>query len=198
MGKKREPKAATSGWLNTYADMITLCMCFFVMLYDPSEADVIQVQSMAAALNNEATGGGLSLSAGSLSDLGNTVNSLPSIEKGKSLGTKHALRDGVSQESRVGADRSVIQTFPFIPRHPSEQKIAKHHTSQLDTDRYDKDCPERMHGLPGKFNLKGPDDIAGEDQVQYQIRHIFLSLLPHDPDFLQNQTRQHQQKNGSL
>lgn len=94
MGKKREPKAATSGWLNTYADMITLCMCFFVMLYDPSEADVVQVQSMAAALNNEATGGGQSLSAGSLSDLGNMVNSLPSMEKGKSLGT--AVKKAVS------------------------------------------------------------------------------------------------------
>jgi chemotaxis protein MotB len=31
--------------------------------------------------------GGLSLSAGQLSDLGNTINSLPSLEKGKSLGT---------------------------------------------------------------------------------------------------------------
>lgn len=86
MGKKREAKAATSGWLNTYADMITLCMCFFVMLYDPSEADVVAMATMTAALTNEATGGGISLAAGTLSDLGNTVNSLPSMEKGKSLG----------------------------------------------------------------------------------------------------------------
>lgn len=94
MGKKREAKAATSGWLNTYADMITLCMCFFVMLYDPSEADVVQMQSMTAAISNEATGGGQSLSAGRLSDLGNTINSLPSMEKGKSLGT--AVKKAVS------------------------------------------------------------------------------------------------------
>ncbi|HNY21753.1 MAG TPA: flagellar motor protein MotB, partial [Treponemataceae bacterium] len=73
MGKKREAKAATSGWLNTYADMITLCMCFFVMLYDPSEADVVQVQAMTAAISNDAAGGGQSLAAGRLSDLGNTV-----------------------------------------------------------------------------------------------------------------------------
>jgi chemotaxis protein MotB len=94
MGKKREAKAASSGWLNTYADMITLCMCFFVMLYDPSEADVVQVQAMTAAIANDATGGGQSLAAGRLSDLGNTVNSLPSMEKGKSLGL--AVKKAVS------------------------------------------------------------------------------------------------------
>jgi len=82
------------GWLNTYADMITLCMCFFVMLYDPSEADVIQIQAMTAAINNEATGGGISLAAGQLSDLGNSINSLPAMEKGKSLGT--AVKKAVS------------------------------------------------------------------------------------------------------
>ncbi len=94
MGKKREPKAATSGWLNTYADMITLCMCFFVMLYDPSEADVTQIQAMTAAISNDATGGGQSLAAGRLSDLGNNVNSLPATEKGKSLG--NAVKKAVS------------------------------------------------------------------------------------------------------
>jgi len=94
MGKKREAKASTSGWLNTYADMITLCLCFFVMLYEPSEADIVQMQAMTAVFTNEATGGGQSLTAGQLSDLGNNVNSLPSMDKGKSLGT--AVKKAIS------------------------------------------------------------------------------------------------------
>jgi flagellar motor protein MotB len=85
MGKKREAKAASSGWLNTYADMITLCMCFFVMLYEPPEVDITQIQAMTAAISNDMTGGGQSLQAGRLSDLGNSNNSLPSAEKGKSM-----------------------------------------------------------------------------------------------------------------
>lgn len=84
--KKREAKPATSGWLNTYADMITLCMCFFVMLYDPSEADIVQLAQMTATIQGDPTGGGISLASGRLSDLGNTINSMPSMEKGKSLG----------------------------------------------------------------------------------------------------------------
>lgn len=84
--KKREAQAASSGWLNTYADMVTLMMCFFVMLYDPSEVDITQLATMTASVSNDLTGGGQSLAAGRLSDLGNTINTLPSMEKGKSLG----------------------------------------------------------------------------------------------------------------
>lgn len=94
MGKARAPKASTQGWLNTYADMITLCLCFFVMLYDPSEADITQLATLTASISNDASGGGQSLSAGRMSDLGNTIDSLPSMDKGKSLGS--ALKKAVS------------------------------------------------------------------------------------------------------
>ncbi len=92
--KKKGPKAASSGWLNTYADMVTLMMCFFVMLFDPSEVDILQLQALSATISSDPTGGGVSLSVGSLSDLGNTISSLPSMEKGKALGT--ALKKAVS------------------------------------------------------------------------------------------------------
>lgn len=95
MGRhKREPKPATAGWLTTYADMITLCMCFFVMLYDPSEAAAAQVEAMTIAISGDPAGGGMSLSAGHMSDLGNNINSLPSMDKGKSLG--QAVKRAVS------------------------------------------------------------------------------------------------------
>ncbi|MDY5817754.1 MAG: flagellar motor protein MotB, partial [Treponema sp.] len=79
----------STAWLGTYGDMITLMLCFFVMLYNPSEVDVTQMATITQSLQmqeTETTSGGLSLSAGQLSDLGNNINSLPSLEKGKSLG----------------------------------------------------------------------------------------------------------------
>lgn len=91
--KKREPGAPSTAWQGTYGDMITLMLCFFVMLYDPSEVDVTQLAQMQASIavqtdtmENPSTTGGMSLTAGRLADLGNAVNSLPSVEKGKSLG----------------------------------------------------------------------------------------------------------------
>lgn len=91
MGKKsKEPEKPSSSWQGTYGDMITLMLCFFVMLYNPSEVDVTQLATITQSLQmqeTESTSGGLSLSAGMLSDLGNNINSLPSTEKGRSLGT---------------------------------------------------------------------------------------------------------------
>ena len=90
MGRKaKEPEKPSTAWLGTYGDMITLMLCFFVMLYNPSEVDVTQMATITQSLQmqeTETTSGGLSLSAGQLSDLGNNINSLPSLEKGKSLG----------------------------------------------------------------------------------------------------------------
>jgi len=63
-----------------------LMLCFFVMLYNPTEVDIVEVNQMVASLNGDPTAGGQSLSSGRLADLGNTVNSMPSMEKGKSLG----------------------------------------------------------------------------------------------------------------
>ena len=90
MGKKaKEPEKPSTAWQGTYGDMITLMLCFFVMLYNPSEVDVTQLATITQSLQmqeTETTSGGMSLSAGRLSDLGNNINSLPSLEKGKSLG----------------------------------------------------------------------------------------------------------------
>ncbi|MBE6359878.1 MAG: flagellar motor protein MotB [Treponema bryantii] len=91
MGRKaKEPQKPSQSWLGTYGDMITLMLCFFVALYNPSEIDVTQMATITQSLQmnqTETVTGGLSLSAGQLSDLGNKINSLPSLEKGKSLGT---------------------------------------------------------------------------------------------------------------
>ena len=90
MGKKaKAPEKPSQAWQGTYGDMITLMLCFFVMLYDPTEIDVTQLATITQSLQmneTESVSGGMSLSAGRLSDLGNNINSLPSLEKGRSLG----------------------------------------------------------------------------------------------------------------
>lgn len=87
--KSKEPEKPSTAWQGTYGDMITLMLCFFVMLFNPTDIDVTVLQTITEALQvNEiqTTSGGVSLSAGRLSDLGNTISSMPSLEKGKSLG----------------------------------------------------------------------------------------------------------------
>ena len=87
--EKKEPEKPSTAWQGTYGDMITLMLCFFVMLYDPTEIDITQLATITQSLQmneTESVNGGMSLSTGKRSDLGNTINSLPAIEKGRSLG----------------------------------------------------------------------------------------------------------------
>ncbi len=90
--EKKEPAKPSTAWQGTYGDMITLMLCFFVMLYDPSEVDMTamnQIQQSISVTNESieapVTSGGQSLAAGKLADLGNSISALPSLEKGKSL-----------------------------------------------------------------------------------------------------------------
>ena len=90
--EKKEPEKPSTAWQGTYGDMITLMLCFFVMLYDPTEVDLTQLSQIQSSLSittdtmeTPTTTGGESLSLGKLANLGNMISSLPSVEKGRSL-----------------------------------------------------------------------------------------------------------------
>ncbi|GAB1432618.1 flagellar motor protein MotB [Spirochaetota bacterium] len=88
--RKEENLGGIGEWIVTYGDMVTLLLCFFVALFDTAEVDVIQMNQMVSSLNNIGMGasvGGSTLSVGRLAELGNSINSLPSMEKGKMLAT---------------------------------------------------------------------------------------------------------------
>jgi chemotaxis protein MotB len=77
--------------------MVTLLLCFFVALFDASEIEPGQMAVLLSALANQGMGaqaGGETLSQGKSADLGNTVNSLPSLLKGYLLAP--ALKKAVS------------------------------------------------------------------------------------------------------
>jgi chemotaxis protein MotB len=97
--KKREKGGGPSGqeWLTTYSDMVTLMLCFFVIMFNPDETTQAQLDAISTSMRVGGIGalaGGLTLAAGRSAELGNTVMSLPSMERGRTLGT--ALRKAVS------------------------------------------------------------------------------------------------------
>lgn len=88
--KKEQTLGGLGEWIVTYGDMVTLMLCFFVAIFEISEADAVQSEQLISSLNNIGMGGstgGNTLSPGKLAELGNTINSLPSMEKGRVLGT---------------------------------------------------------------------------------------------------------------
>ncbi|MCL2472279.1 MAG: flagellar motor protein MotB [Treponema sp.] len=94
---KREAEKPSELWMTTFTDMISLLLCFFVALFEPADISQSQIDALAASFNNAgiaANIGGNTLSLGRLADLGNTIMSLPSMERGRVLG--NALRRAVS------------------------------------------------------------------------------------------------------
>lgn len=95
--RKKQELGGLAEWIVTYGDMVTLLLCFFVALFDTTDADVIQINQMISSLNNIGMGaspGGNTLSAGKLAELGNSIATLPSMERGRLLAT--AKRKAVS------------------------------------------------------------------------------------------------------
>jgi chemotaxis protein MotB len=95
--KKRKDEATPSTWLATYSDMVTLMLCFFLIMFNPDETTQAQMEQIATSMRVGGIGalsGGLTLSAGRNAELGNTIMALPSMERGRNLGT--ALRKAVS------------------------------------------------------------------------------------------------------
>lgn len=88
--KKEQSLGGIGEWIVTYGDMVTLLLCFFIALFETSDVEVVQMSQMVSSLNNIGMGsstGGNTLSVGRLAELGNSINSLPSMEKGKMLAT---------------------------------------------------------------------------------------------------------------
>jgi chemotaxis protein MotB len=95
--KKQDDAGPPNTSLNTYADMVTLMLCFFTIMFNPDDTTQAQLDAISTSLRTGGIGamaGGLTLSAGRNADLGNTVMALPSMERGKQMGT--ALRKAVS------------------------------------------------------------------------------------------------------
>lgn len=97
-GKKEKKKReeGTADWMLTYGDMVTLLLTFFVMMFTTAEIDGSKLQLIIAAFQGLGVlGGGNTLEAGQLAELGNTIMQLPSKERGRAL--DEARRQAISQ-----------------------------------------------------------------------------------------------------
>jgi chemotaxis protein MotB len=95
--KKKEAEAAKNEWIVTYSDMVTLLLCFFAVMFNPDESNPAMLEQIAVSMQMQGMGasaGGNTLSAGKMADLGNSLNSLPSMDRGRAMGT--AYRKAIS------------------------------------------------------------------------------------------------------
>jgi chemotaxis protein MotB len=86
---KKKKKGGSEGapdYMLTYGDMVTLLLTFFVLLLTAAEIDGHELRLILAAFPGLGTQtGGQTLQEGMLAELGNTIESLPSMERGRAL-----------------------------------------------------------------------------------------------------------------
>ncbi|MCF7928023.1 MAG: flagellar motor protein MotB [Spirochaetales bacterium] len=91
--KKREEGVAE--WLQIYGDMVTLLLTFFVLMFTTATIDGYKLRIILSAFQGIGImSGGNTLQEGKLVELGNTVESLPSMDTGRAL--DEAKRKAVS------------------------------------------------------------------------------------------------------
>ena len=84
--KKKCPPEGAPAWMLTYGDMVTLLLTFFVMLYTTATVDGYKLKIVLSAFSGLGMlEGGNTLQIGQMAELGNTIESFPSLQRGRSL-----------------------------------------------------------------------------------------------------------------
>lgn len=106
--KPEEPKAGAAEWLGTYGDMVTLLLCFFVLLYSMSTLDVEKFQAISASISgNPVTIITVESSSGVNGLLGSGILEMPrdrSSQQQDSEGQQKAEREARDELKKMASD----------------------------------------------------------------------------------------------
>jgi chemotaxis protein MotB len=84
--KKKKEEEGSPDWLLTYGDMTTLLLTFFIFMFTMATIDGSEMRLILAAFQGLGVlRGGNTLQEGKLAELGNLIESLPSMEQGRAL-----------------------------------------------------------------------------------------------------------------
>ncbi len=78
--KKIEIKQGLAEWMGTYGDMVTLLLCFFVLLFASSSVDAEKFKQIASSFSNNQITIMPEQTAGMLDALGNGIIEMPKVE----------------------------------------------------------------------------------------------------------------------
>lgn len=179
--KQKKCEEGSPQWLLTWGDLTTLLLVFFILMYETGTVDQVEMNLVLSAFQGLGSrSGGNTLQAGRLAELGNTIMSLPSTERGQSLA--RARKTAVSafqpeirtKKVRVKEDeRGLVISLAsdaFFPRASAELDIEASR-NLLATLAQLLSSPE-MAGR--KFRIEGhtdaiPTDPAGRYQSNWEL-----------------------------
>lgn len=123
--KPEEPKAGAA-WMNTFADLMNLLLCFFVLLFSMSTIDAQKFESIAASLSESFSvfsGGATALGEGIL--ISNGVSQLNELDQYLNSMGKAAKDSGRDDEFDESEHKSNIEAMSDAEREEVEEALSE-------------------------------------------------------------------------
>lgn len=102
------PPPGSPGWMSTFSDLMTLLMCFFVLLFSMSTVDAQKVEAMAAAMadmfniSHESSAPSTQISIGNA--MGSGLTQLPNAGKGVQQSVSQERLESVDELKQMASD----------------------------------------------------------------------------------------------
>lgn len=100
--KSEDVKKGLPAWMGTYGDMVTLLLCFFVLMFASSSVDAGKFEQIAASFSKQTIIDTASLD-GFTDALGNGIIEMPQV-KGESDKEYELIQEGASELSKLASD----------------------------------------------------------------------------------------------
>lgn len=101
--KKEEVKKGLAAWMGTYGDMVTLLLCFFVLMFATSEVDVEKFKQIAASFSKNTLIIMPEQTEGMLDALGNGIVDMPEV-KGEDDSENEFKEEGKEELKNIEED----------------------------------------------------------------------------------------------
>ncbi|HKM00090.1 MAG TPA: flagellar motor protein MotB [Mobilitalea sp.] len=165
-------------WLNTFADLMNLLLCFFVMLFAMSNVDAEKFEDISISFSNAfgvLDGGGTAIGEGQLISSGMTqLNNLDDFfsnmgEKSKQTGD--LTKDKDSSSGTESGDKSDTSEASYEEIKDAQEKIMSE-MEDLSEAMYDK-----VSEFTEKYNLADYVELSIDDKYQYVQLSLKGSIL---------------------
>lgn len=127
--KRREKKKSggNSGWITTYSDLVTLLLCFFVLLYSMSQIDIAKFEALAESFRNNNV---IFDNNSSAIDFDNAIDSAMSRDQAADLEKENFIgADGLTSNQK-SLEELLVEVEGFLEQNQLQDVISANRTDQ--------------------------------------------------------------------
>lgn len=172
MARKKRPEEPSGGnapWMNTYADLMTLLLCFFVLLFSMSEVDGEKFQNFAISMSNSFgifDGGGSSFGDGPLISSG--MSQLNDLDQYYTSMGKEGHQSDIENEGEYDpTTKENTKDAPYEGDVGDAYKVLLDKMQEVSGEMYSK-----LEGLTDEYNLGDYVELS----IDPEFRYVQLSM----------------------